>query len=99
MADDMLACLDDEPIAERADSFRKQIGALRVGSSAAKVVRLALGSEEAADLAGTIRKVRQSVDAEASKQRKASSRNYIVEQASVVISNEHILVVVAVTRV
>lgn len=100
MSDDMLACLDDEaPIAERADSFRKQIGSLKVGESAAKVKRVVIDTPEAANLALTIKKVRQSVDAEASKQRKATGRSYEVQQASVVLSEQHIMIVVAVTRI
>lgn len=95
----MLDCLDEPAAAEKPSPFRAQIAALRLGDSLSKAKRLPLTSPDVQDLTGFIKRFRVSIDSEVSKQRKATDREFAVEQAVTLTGNGHVLVAVVVTRV
>lgn len=95
---DMLGALDEPTTGPKPEAFRRQIASLKIGESASKAQRLALGSDEASDLAAFMRKFRISIDSEVSKQRKASSKDFIVEQGTIMCNNGHVIAAVVVTR-
>lgn len=90
--------LDAPPPAAKAIPFARQIDALITGDSAARVKRIAAGSEEAGDLSGFIKKFRLAIDTQVSKIRAATFRDFVVEQGTIITASGHILVVVTVTR-
>jgi len=95
----MLDVLDEAPIVgPKPEAFRRQIASLKVGESASKARRLSLSSPEASDLTGFTRTFRVSIDSEVSKQRKATGRDFVVEQGTIMCGAGFVLVVIVVTR-
>lgn len=80
-------------------SFNAQIRALKSGESVAKAERFEIGSDAANDINETLRRLRRTVNAAASRVRESEGRDLRVESGALITSdNEAIIAVVTVTR-
>lgn len=98
MLDSILDAPQEAPVTAKAVPFSRQIDALKKGESTARVQRLPMDSEEAQDLGAFTKRFRLGIDAQVSKIRNATLRDYVVEQGTILTASGHVLVVITVTR-